>query len=162
MLKRIWAQYIRPTLYLHEIHFVLKWHPGKTCLPKFQVKNRHLSESTLGNNLDLIKLPSEQLVAFNEVVLCCRNIGGVRDEAAFLFTRLEKLRIRAVRNDETLQIKKTIEDFQKVRQLEFIALEFPLIRDLYPEIMGREMLTQINSLSLSTMKTNGLEFRNFF
>jgi hypothetical protein len=135
-------------------------------LLEFQVKNDNLSASTLEHNFDLIKLPGEQLFAFNEVVLGSSTIQSIRDEAAFLFTRLTRLRIQARHNKNALLIKKTIEIFQKIGQLEFIAIESETLFFLNLDVMDREILAQINSISLNmariqhefpTIKTENLK-----
>jgi hypothetical protein len=102
--------------------------------------------------LELIQTTAERLFAFNEIKLGCTIIDGIRDEAAFLFTRLTRLRIKDKNNGNTLQIKKIIEQFQKIGQLEFISLEFPSGNCPDLEIMGRELLSKINRLRLNSIK----------
>jgi hypothetical protein len=108
----------------------------------------------LTNNLDLIKVSNNKLFGFNEIKLECTTIDGIQDEAAFLFTRLTTLRIKDYQNENALNIKKIIEDFQTVSQLDFIALELSF--SYYPnlEIMDRRLLTQIKSITLGYHPTD--------
>jgi hypothetical protein len=99
----------------------------------------------------LIKLCSEKLFAFNDIHLAVNNIKSIRDEAAFLFTQLTTLRLENQPGD-TLLVKKCIEDFQTIGQLNFIALEFQLFEIINLQQMGKEMLAQINKLQLSRMR----------
>jgi hypothetical protein len=94
----------------------------------------------------LIKIPAEQLFAFNEIQLDGTVIDGVRDEAAFFFTQLTTLRIKDKKNTDTLQAKKIIEEFQKIGQLKLISLDFQYRHCPDLEIMGEELLAKINRL----------------
>jgi hypothetical protein len=116
-----------------------------------QVKNLNFSAITLRNNLDVIKIGNNKLFGFNEVALSPTSMKGIRDEAAFLFTQVTKLRIREEYEEylDTLVIQKVINDFQKSAKLEFIAVEFPLRCLPSSERVYREMLAQIGSIQLN-------------
>jgi hypothetical protein len=129
----------------------LKWVAGTENLPKFQVKNLNLTASALGHNLDLIKITGEKLFAFNEVELGYTNSGGIRDEAAFLFTRLTTLRMRNEDQTDALAIKKTIENYQKLGQLKCISFQLPKYVCLDCQKLGRAIISLIDKLSLNTV-----------
>jgi hypothetical protein len=132
----------------------LKPASGKRISVKaFEAKNINLSVTTLRHNMDLIKLSSEKLFAFYETDLNFNNfqyMDSIRDEAAFLFTQINTLRIKDIHGD-ILLTKKIIDDFQKSRKIEFIALEFFRTQNPNMLLMGRVCLRQINKIQFTRM-----------